>query len=139
MENKIVYLDIKSIDANPNNPRKAFAEDALKELSESIKELGVLQPITVRPLDGGYQVVCGERRWRAANLAGLTEIPAIVRELNDEEAMDIAITENLQRNDVSPFEEADAFQFLIDNKNYTIADLCKRFGKRCRKSNTFQI
>ena len=129
MENKIVYLDIKSIDANPNNPRKAFAEDALKELSESIKELGVLQPITVRPFDGGYQVVCGERRWRAAKLAGLTEIPAIVRDLNDEEAMDIAITENLQRNDVSPFEEADAFQFLIDNKNYSIADLCKRFGK----------
>lgn len=128
--NKIVYIAIEAIKANPNNPRKTFAEGALTELSESIKELGVLQPITVRPFGAcDYQLICGERRWRAAQMAGLAEIPAIVRDLNDDDAMDIAITENLQRHDVSPFEEADAFQFLIDNKNYSISDLCKRFGK----------
>lgn len=130
---KIQYLDITSIGQNPNNPRKTFDEVALGELSESIKKQGILQPITVRPFSTSdssaeYQIVCGERRWRAASMAGLKEIPAIIRELTDDEAMDVAITENLQRKDVSPLEESDAFKYLLD-KGCTIADLCGRFGK----------
>ncbi len=130
---KIQYLDITSIEQNPNNPRKTFDEVALVELSESIKKQGVLQPITVRPVSTAdrsakYQIVCGERRWRAAAMAGLKEVPVIIRELTDDEAMDIAITENLQRKDVSPIEESDAFKYLLD-KGCTIADLCGRFGK----------
>lgn len=135
MENKIVYLKITSIGLNPMNPRKTFDNSALGELSESIKELGVLQPITVRPAPAervehgeDYQLVCGERRWRAAAMAGLTEIPSIIRDLTDDEAIDVAITENLQRKDVSPLEEADAFKYLLDKGN-TVADLCGRFGK----------
>lgn len=135
MENKIVYLKITSIGLNPMNPRKTFDTSALGELSESIKELGVLQPITVRPAPAervehgeDYQLVCGERRWRAAAMAGLTEIPTIIRDLTDDEAIDVAITENLQRKDVSPLEEADAFKYLLDKGN-TVADLCGRFGK----------
>ncbi len=130
---KIQYIDITSIEQNPNNPRKTFDEVDLGELSESIKKQGVLQPITVRPVsisdrNAEYRIVCGERRWRAASMAGLQEIPAIVRELTDDEAMDVAITENLQRKDVSPLEESDAFKYLLD-KGCTIADLCGRFGK----------
>lgn len=133
MENKFVFLDITSIGINPMNPRKTFDPRALGELSESIKVVGVLQPITVRPIpteEHGekYQLVCGERRWRAAAMAGLKEIPAIIRELTDDEAVDVAITENLQRKDVSPLEEADAFKYLLD-KGQSIADLCGRFGK----------
>lgn len=135
MENKIVYLPITSIGLNPLNPRKTFDASALRELSESIKELGVLQPITVRPapsdrleLGEEYQLVCGERRWRAAAMAGLDEIPSIIRNLTDDEAIDVAITENLQRKDVSPLEEADAFKYLLEKGN-TIVDLCGRFGK----------
>lgn len=130
---KIQYLDISSIEQNPNNPRKTFDEAALGELSESIKKQGVLQPITVRPVSATdrsaeYQIVCGERRWRAAAMAGLKDVPVIIRELTDDEAMDVAITENLQRKDVSPLEESDAFKYLLD-KGCTIADLCGRFGK----------
>lgn len=126
-------IDLQSIATNPNNPRKVFDSVALAELSASIKEKGVLQPIVVRPLSDAengleYQLVCGERRWRAAGMAGLCEIPAIIRDLTDDEAMDVAITENLQRKDVSPLEEADAFNYLLD-KGSSIADLCGRFGK----------
>lgn len=135
MENKFVFLDITSIGVNPMNPRKSFDPRALGELSDSIKVVGVLQPITVRskPVEEQehgekYQLVCGERRWRAAAMAGLKEIPAIIRELTDDEAVDVAITENLQRKDVSPLEEADAFKYLLD-KGQSIADLCGRFGK----------
>ncbi len=133
METQFVCIDITSIEINPNNPRKVFDSIALGELSASIKEKGVLQPITVRPIGRtetgeAYQLVCGERRWRAASMAGLREIPAIIRDLTDEEAMDVAITENLQRKDVSPLEEADAFKYLLD-KGKTVADLCGRFGK----------
>lgn len=132
-ERQIVYLDIDSIGANTRNPRKTFDEGSLAELSASIKEVGVLQPITVRSVGDGasavqYEIVCGERRWRAAKQVGLTSIPAVVRVLSDEEAMDISITENLQRHDVSPSEEADAFAYLL-NGGKSIADLCVRFGK----------
>ncbi len=128
MSKGITNIDISAIQPNPNNPRKSFDEVALSELAASIKELGVLQPIIVRTLDSGYQLVCGERRWRASQIAELTTIPAIVRTLTDEEAMDLAITENLQRKDVSPIEEAKAFSYLI-RSGKSIDELCARFGK----------
>lgn len=135
MENKITYLDITLIEPNPRNPRKSFDDTALGELSDSIKTTkGVLQPVTVRPVQNSqsgvqYQLVCGERRWRATAMAGFSEIPAIIRELTDEEAMDVAITENLQRKDVSPLEEADSFKYYMAERGLAIADLCLRFGK----------
>lgn len=135
MENQIVYLDITSIGINPKNPRKAFDLVALGELSASIKIKGVIQPIIVRPTpadaedqNAEYQIICGERRWRASAMAGSNTIPAVIRNLTDDEAIDVAITENLQRKDVSPIEEADAFKYLLD-KGQSIADLCGRFGK----------
>ena len=124
----ITYIDLKSISINPTNPRKSFPESELNELSESIKQLGVLQPITVRPMESGYEIVCGERRYRACQLAGLETVPAVIRKLTDEEAMDIAITENLQRKDVNPFEEAAAFSYLI-GQGKRVEDLMVRFGK----------
>ncbi|MFR9543912.1 MAG: ParB/RepB/Spo0J family partition protein [Rikenellaceae bacterium] len=124
----IIYISTSAIKPDPRNPRRTFNEAELAELAESIKQIGVLQPITVRPLEVGFQLVCGERRWRASQMAELDTIPAIVRKLSDDEAMDFAITENLQRKDVSPIEEADAFNYLIE-KGSTIADLCARFGK----------
>ena len=134
MENKFVFLDITSIGINPMNPRKTFDPRALGELSDSIKVVGVLQPITVRPRpteEHGekYQLVCGERRWRAAAMAGLKEIPAIIRELTDDEAVDVAITENLQREDVRPREEAAAYKRALQSGRHTIESLVGKFGK----------
>ena len=113
------------------NPRKRFDEAALYELAESIKRQGVLQPITVRPVDGTdrYGIVFGERRYRASVIAGRDEIPAIVTELSDEEAEEMAITENLQRKDVTPVEEAAAYQRLIESGRHTVQTLAQLFGK----------
>ena len=113
------------------NPRKRFDETSLYELAESIKRQGVLQPITVRPVDGTdrYGIVFGERRYRASVIAGRDEIPAIVTELSDEEAEEMAITENLQRKDVTPVEEAAAYQRLIESGRHTVQTLAQLFGK----------
>ena len=113
------------------NPRKRFDETSLYELAESIKQQGVLQPITVRPVDGTdrYGIVFGERRYRASVIAGRDEIPAIVTELSDEEAEEMAITENLQRKDVTPVEEAAAYQRLIESGRHTVQTLAQLFGK----------
>ena len=113
------------------NPRKRFDETSLYELAESIKQQGVLQPITVRPVDGTdrYGIVFGERRYRASVIAGRNEIPAIVTELSDEEAEEMAITENLQRKDVTPVEEAAAYQRLIESGRHTVQTLAQLFGK----------
>ena len=113
------------------NPRKRFDETSLYELAESIKRQGVLQPITVRPVDGTdrYGIVFGERRYRASVIAGRDEIPAIVSELSDEEAEEMAITENLQRKDVTPVEEAAAYQRLIESGRHTVQTLAVLFGK----------
>ena len=111
---------MKSIKPNPYQPRKVFDEVAIKELSDSIKEHGILQPIIVRKTGMTYEIVVGERRFRAAKLAGLEEIPAVVRELTDEETMELAILENLQREDLTPIEEAEAYHNLMENlKTYT--------------------
>lgn len=124
----IAIVDIKP---DPNQPRKIYDEAAMAELTESIKEKGILQPILIRPNGNGYLLVCGERRYRAGKEAGLTEMPAVIRKLTDDEALELQIIENLQRKDVHPMEEAVAFKSMLDNKNkaYTIADIAAKVHK----------
>ncbi len=125
-----IKLKITDIEPNRDQPRKDFADEALAELSQSISRHGILQPLIVRPLiDGGYQLVAGERRWRAARIAGLTEVPVIIRELSDEEVMLFALIENLQREDLNPMEEANGYQKLINSLNLSQEDLAQRVGK----------
>ena len=130
-EKNITMVALADIQPSGFNPRKHFDEAALYELAESIKRQGVLQPITVRPVDGTdrYGIVFGERRYRASVIAGRDEIPAIVTELSDEEAEEMAITENLQRKDVTPVEEAAAYQRLIESGRHTVQTLAQLFGK----------
>ena len=130
-ERNITLASLADIQPNVNNPRKFFNETALGELAESIRQQGILQPITVRPIAGTdrYEIVFGERRYRASLIAGMEEIPVIVQELTDDEAEDIAITENLQREDITPMEEANAYKRLIDTQRYDAATLAARFGK----------
>ncbi|MCM3744556.1 ParB/RepB/Spo0J family partition protein [Sporosarcina luteola] len=125
----IENIRLKSIKVNPYQPRKIFDENAIHELSESIKEHGILQPIIVRKVGTMYEIVVGERRFRAAKIAGLAEIPAVVRQLTDEESMELAILENLQREDLTPIEEAEAYQKLMDNLTLTQEQLAFRLGK----------
>lgn len=123
-------LKIIDIVTNKEQPRKIFSEQALSDLSESIAQHGVIQPILVRPLsDGTYQIVAGERRWRASRMAGLTEIPAVVKEMSEEEAMAIALIENLQREDLNPVEEAEGIKLLIDRYSLTQEQVSERLGK----------
>ena len=123
-------LPINDIIPNKDQPRKTFDEAALEELAESIRLHGVLQPLLVRPLTtGGYQLVAGERRWRASRMAELKEVPVIVKELDDTEAMQIAIIENLQREDLNPIEEAEGLQALIDKCGFTQEGAAASVGK----------
>ncbi len=123
-------LPLSDIIPNREQPRKTFDEAALEELAESIRQHGILQPLLVRPLpSGGYQLVAGERRWRAARLAKLTEVPVIVKELTDTEAMELAIIENLQREDLNPIEEAEGLQALADKCGYTQEEIAASVGK----------
>ncbi|MDI6604828.1 ParB/RepB/Spo0J family partition protein [Aceticella autotrophica] len=122
---------IKITDIKPNQyqPRRHFNDDSLEELSESIKEHGVIQPIIVRKIDNYYQIVAGERRWRAAKLAKLSEVPVIVKDFNEMEVMEIALIENLQREDLNPIDEAKAYKSLIERFNLTQEDISKKVGK----------
>ncbi len=123
-------LPINEIIPNKDQPRKTFDEGALQELADSIIQHGVLQPLLVRPLTtGGYQLVAGERRWRASRIAGLKEVPVIIKELTDIETMEIAIIENLQREDLNPIEEAEGLQALIDKCGYTQEEVATSVGK----------
>ncbi|MFX3674333.1 MAG: ParB/RepB/Spo0J family partition protein [Paenisporosarcina sp.] len=122
-------IHLNSIKVNPFQPRKIFDEIALGELAESIKEHGVLQPIIVRRKSKIFEIVVGERRYRASQIAGLQEVPAVVRELTDQQMMEIAILENLQREDLTPIEEADAYQNLMESLNLTQEQLAFRLGK----------
>lgn len=129
-KNEVVSLKISQVEPNRKQPRKSFDDESLAELAESIRQHGVLQPILVRPqIFGGYQIVAGERRYRASRLAGLTEIPAIVRELSDSETMQIALIENLQRSDLSPLEEAAGYRSLMDDFGYSQEDVARTVGK----------
>ncbi|WP_310560380.1 ParB/RepB/Spo0J family partition protein [Flavobacterium sp.] len=128
-------ISIKQIDVSKTNPRKHFDENALKELSQSIKEHGILQPVLVRPTNDKeegfeqFELVCGERRYRAALLAGLEDIPVNIRVLTDDEAFELQIVENLERKDVHPIDEADAFKKMLDSGKYTIADIAAKMAK----------
>lgn len=126
----IVELDLGSIEVNPFQPRSSFNEESLRELASSIKELGVIQPITVRKLDfNKYQLVSGERRFRASKLVGLTTIPAYIRIANDQESLEMALVENIQRQDLDPIEIAISYQRLIEEIQVTQEELSDRVGK----------
>src|SRR5690606_3554824 len=127
----IVELEIDFMEVNPFQPRTNFNEETLQELSTSIRELGVIQPITVRKLDfNKYQLVSGERRLRASKLAGLTFIPAYIRIANDQESLEMALVENIQRQDLDPIEISLSYQRLIDEINITQEQLSDRVGKK---------
>ena len=124
-----MLVKISKVEPNRTQPRKQFDEDALLELSESIKQFGILQPLLVSDKGDYYEIIAGERRWRAAKLAGLKEVPVIIKELSDTEAMEIAIIENLQREDLNPIEEAEGLQALIDKCGYTQEQVATSVGK----------
>ncbi len=130
--NDVKYIPISNIIPNKNQPRKNFSEEQLKELAFSIEKNGVLQPILVRSIKNQpnmYEIIAGERRWRAANLAGIYEIPVIIKELNDTETFEISLIENLQRENLSPIEEANGYKNLINVYNYTQEDISKIVNK----------
>ena len=123
-------LPLSQVECNADQPRKRFDDEALEELADSVREHGILQPLTVRRLSTGYyQIIAGERRWRAARLAGLTEVPAIVIEADDRKATELALIENLQREDLDPLEEAEGYRKLMDNYQMTQEDVANRVGK----------
>ena len=126
----VVTLRLSEIEPNKEQPRKVFSEEALNELADSIKEHGVLQPLLVRPLPtGGYQLVAGERRWRASRMAGLQEVPVVIRDMDEEQAMEIALIENLQREDLNAIEEASGYKLLMERYGMTQEQVAKRVGK----------
>ncbi|MBR2711074.1 MAG: ParB/RepB/Spo0J family partition protein [Bacilli bacterium] len=128
-KDSIQNIKLDELRANPYQPRKTFDEEALQELSDSIKEHGVFQPIIVKKGIKGYEIIAGERRVKASIMAGLKEIPAIVRDFNDQEMMEIALLENLQRENLTAIEEANAYKKLQENLNITQEELAKRLGK----------
>jgi ParB family transcriptional regulator, chromosome partitioning protein len=124
-----VELPIDAITPNPKQPRKSFDDKALRDLSESLKQSGLLQPVVVRRVGEGYQLVVGERRWRAAKMAGIERIPAIVREASDAQSLELALVENLLREDLNPMEEAEAYQRLLAEFAWTQEDLARRVAR----------
>lgn len=134
-------IPIENIVPNPFQPRQSFAPHELDELSASIREKGIVQPILVRPHTGGnYELVAGERRWRAAKLAGLSQVPVMIRELSDHESLEIALVENIQREDLNPVEEAQAYNQLITQFKLTQEELAKKVGKdRSSVANTLRL
>ena len=139
--NSISTLGINEVEPNRDQPRRVFDEKALEELSKSIEQNGIIQPLLVRPmLDGSYQLVAGERRWRAARMAGLTEVPVTIREMTDEEASVFALIENLQREDLNPVEEAQGLKSLIETYGFTQEETADRVGKsRVAVTNTLRL
>ena len=129
-EKTSLYLPISQVESCASQPRKQFDPDALADLADSIREHGIIQPLTVRKLQSGYyQIIAGERRWRAARMAGLSEVPAIVIEADDRKAMELAMIENLQREDLNPMEEAEGYQTLVQQYNMTQEETAQRVGK----------
>lgn len=139
-ENPVVSIPVSKIVANPHQPRRHFAEDELRDLAESIRKHGVLQPLLVTKVDGGFELIAGERRSRAAKLAGLAEVPAIVKEATDQDKLEIAIVENLHRSDLNPMEKARAYRRLIDDFKLTQEGVAIRVGKsREQVANTLRL
>lgn len=125
----LLEIPVAEIRVNPNQPRKLFDSEALQELAASIKASGVIQPVVVRRVSGGYELIAGERRWRAARQAGLERIPAVIREASDAESLELALVENLLREDLNPMEEAEAYQKLLAQFGWTQEELAQRIGR----------
>ena len=125
----VVAIEISLIDPNPNQPRKNFDANAIKELAQSIKEYGVIQPIILKPNKGRYIIVAGERRFRASKVAGLKQIPAVIREYTEQEVQEIALLENIQREDLNPIETAKGMKELLTNYGWTQEFLADKLGK----------
>lgn len=140
-DNGVETIKISLIEPKSDQPRKYFDEESLNQLAESIKQHGLLQPIVVRRIGGGFfQIIAGERRWRASKLAGLTEIPAIIVEADDMKAAELAIVENVQREDLNPYEEAVAYKALMDTYGLTQEEVAERVGKsRSAVANTMRL
>lgn len=134
-------LPLREIEPDKDQPRKSFSDESLAELAASITEHGVLQPITVRSApSGGYKIIAGERRWRAARLAGLTEVPVVIKDVTDSEAMELALIENLQREDLDPVEEAFGYRQLMDRCGLTQEQAAKKLGKsRSAVANSLRL
>ena len=129
-EKNSLYLPISQVESCASQPRKQFDPESLADLADSIREHGIIQPLTVRKLQSGYyQIIAGERRWRAARMAGLSQVPAIVIEADDRKAMELAMIENLQREDLNPIEEAEGYQVLMNQYNLTQEETAQRVGK----------
>lgn len=125
-----VMIKTTELEPNRNQPRVNFDEEALQELADSIKEVGIIQPLIIRTqINGGYQIVAGERRWRAAQIAGLSEVPAVIKELTDKEVAELALIENLQREDLNAVEEAEGYKHLIEEYSMTQEQVAERVGK----------
>lgn len=140
MKEQVTEISIDLIQPNPYQPRRQFDEDKLEELVESIRQHGVLQPLVVRPLEGGYQLIVGERRWRAARRAGLSMVPVVIRDVDEIEMMELALIENLQREDLTPIEEAQAFHRLINEFGLTQEELAEVVGRsRSGIANTLRL
>ena len=136
----LLQIRVDQVESNPNQPRKAFDSNALDELSASIRSSGLIQPVVVRRQGLGYQLIAGERRWRAARQAGLMQIPAIVREVTDAESLELALVENLLREDLNPMEEGEAYDKLLSQFAWTQEELAQRVGKdRSSISNALRL
>ena len=140
-ESKVIKISINRIKPNPNQPRKHIKEETLKELAESIKQKGIIQPIIVREKEGYYEIIAGERRWRAAQIAGLQEIPVVIRnDISELESLELALIENIQREDLNPIDLALAYNELIEKYNLTQEELAKILGKsRSAIANTLRL
>ena len=128
-ESAIQTLPIEDIHPNPDQPRKRFSDDDLDDLARSVREKGIIQPLIVRKIEKGYQIVAGERRWRAAQMAQLHEVPVVLREFSDTEVLEVAIIENIQRTDLNPVEEAQGYRALMDRFGHTQEKLAEALGK----------
>lgn len=128
-QGSVSQVELRQIEPNPVQPRRDFDEEALAQLAESIRENGLISPITVRKTDGGYQIVAGERRWRACRLAGLDKVPVMVVEADDKLAFEMAMIENLQREDLNPLEEAEGYRELMDRFHMTQEEVARKVGK----------
>ena len=128
--NSTIVVNILDVEPNKEQPRRKFDEEAMASLADSIREHGIIQPIVVRPLlEGRYQIIAGERRWRASRMAGLKEVPIIIKDVDDKQTMEIALIENLQREDLNPIEEAKGYLMLMDEYRLTQDEVSKRVGK----------
>ena len=135
-----VMMDIKKVEPNRDQPRKKFDEDALIELSESIKQFGILQPLLCQERDDYYEIIAGERRWRAAKMAGVKEVPVIIKKLTDQQIMEISLIENIQREDLNPIEEALAYKRLIEEFNLKQDEVAERVSKsRTAVTNSMRL